>query len=203
MGILQRSNDALKRLIYAIGMRLMVTASDSSNLADPTYSHCFNRKVYVDTVSYLLKGLPRDLDDTEIEILDESMPLTLREATRRTDDMKPTTRNQTGHHTILHRGTQIIITELMVWVWVMCPHMLFLLRRISYYQYKISENIIRRGATLANAASLRLSRAISNIRTGSVRQVLLAAIALATQDIASGFLEGIKVGSSRIARRSS
>src|SRR5882757_2368883 len=162
-GILQCSNDALKRLIHASSMRLVVTASESSNLADPTYSRSFNRKVYVDIVSYLLKGLTRDLNDTEIETLSESMPVTLREATRRTDDMKPVVRKQTGCGTILHRGTQIIITELMVWVWVMCPHMLFLLRRILYYQYKISENIIRRGATLANAASLRLSRAISNI----------------------------------------
>jgi hypothetical protein len=89
MGILQRSNDALKRLIRALSMRLVVTASESSNLADPTYSQSFNRKVYVDIVSYLLKGLPRDLNDTEIETLGESMPLTLREATRRTDDMKP------------------------------------------------------------------------------------------------------------------
>jgi hypothetical protein len=202
MGILQRSNDALKRLIHALSMRLVVTASQSSNLADPTYSQSF-RKVYVNIVSYLLKGLPRDLNDTEIETLGESMPLTLREVTRRTDDMKPVVRKQTGCGTILHRGTQIIITELMVWVWVMCPHMLFLLRRILYYQYKISVNIIRRSATLANAASLRLSRAICNVGSGSVGQVLVAAIALASQDIASGFLEGIEVGSSRIARRSS
>lgn len=187
-------------------MRLIGAAVQDSNPADPSYSVSFERKAYVDGVSYLLKALPPDLDDAELATLHRSMPGKLVAQAVPSDQQCRATPRVVAGRSFLHRGTQAVVAQVIVLLCLVWPYALFLLQQMAHYErkYKVSENLVGQSMRLANIVgkhSVSLSGAIYNMGDGKVGQGLTGVVAWTVQDMAGGFSEGVEEGWSKVTRR--
>ncbi|KAH7010577.1 uncharacterized protein B0I36DRAFT_279255 [Microdochium trichocladiopsis] len=188
------------------GMRLLATAVEESMAASPSYSASFERRSYIDGVSYLMKALPADLDETEATILRRSLPPSLVDQIVPVEMTRPYTLQPAGGRSFLHRGTQMVVSTVIVWLCFVWPYILSLVRMMVHYErkYKFGENIVGQGIQLASTVGrkgMKLSGAVYNMSDGKVRQVLADALARTLHSIAGGAWEGVEQGWSTVWKK--
>ncbi|KAJ9138926.1 hypothetical protein NKR23_g8229 [Pleurostoma richardsiae] len=188
------------------GMRLMDTAIIEANPANAGYSPAFERKAYIDGVSFLLKGLPRDLDESEMIALGSSLPTTFGSMSATGGLPNSASSQAYGERNVLHRSIQTVVVKLFVLLHLIMPYVIFLLRQLAQLErkYKVSENVVGQTIELANAfgrCSVSLSGTIYNMSDGKVGQALANVFAWAIEGVAGGISDGVGEGLARVGAR--
>lgn len=195
------------------GMELLISAVDESkNAARSTaYNAAFERSAYLDGLSYLLRGLPRDLDATEVDALRKALPESMTECSSAGGG--PTSRpqffagpNDDSQPTLLQQVMKLVVAKAIVWFCIIWPYVLFLLKLGAHYErkYKVSEQLLARGIVFANALGKRsyaISQVIGNMGDGVVGQVVNDAVAWTVHGVATGISEGVEEGLSLTGER--
>jgi hypothetical protein len=189
-------------------MDLVVNAAQESKAqVGDNYNGPFERAAYIDGVAYMLKGLPRDLDETEVSVLRRSMPPALGDTTPLALEgpepsawtERPTSRNLV-HSTCLF----ILVYASACMRWLM-PYVLLFFSELMRYEreYKVSENIL--GTTVAGfTAGLGAMRKIGD---GVAGQVLAEAFDYTAEGVSGALKDFAKEvgqqnnGTSQTARR--
>jgi hypothetical protein len=194
-------------------MELLISAVDESKNAarSAAYDAAFERSAYLDGMSYLLRGLPRDLNASEVATLKKALPDAVTECLSTVS--RPASRarlsngaNDDGQPTLLQQVMKLVVARAIIWFCVIWPYVLFLLKLGAHYErkYKVSEQLLARGLILANALGKRssaISRAIGNMGDGVVAQVVNDAVAWTVHGVASGVSEGVEEGLSLTGER--
>ncbi|KAK3943879.1 hypothetical protein QBC46DRAFT_376517 [Diplogelasinospora grovesii] len=143
-----------------LGMDLLLNASQEHEYTqqhDNTSLVIFERQAYLDGVSYLLKGLPANLEEVEVTRLRNSLPPSLRHTDR--PEYKGSNgvdgyvggegREEKGRKNVVHRGVLFILVCLLAWVRWIAPYFFSFVSEMMRYEreYKVSNNIF--GTTMA------------------------------------------------------
>lgn len=196
------------------GTELLINAlEEAKSTVSPSYHAAFERSAYIDAIAYLLKGLPSDLDRTEVTVLRKSLPASIVRETFLAEGGNAAKQQQHRHfqqshkgsrgQSFVHRGMRMLVARAIVMFCIVWPYVLFLLGQVAHYErkYKVSENIVGQSIELANAfgrQSVSISGAIYNMGDGKVGQILTDAIAWFVRGVAGGFAEGVEEGWSRV-----
>lgn len=108
----------------------------------------FERTAYVDGVAYLLKGLPRDLDETEISLLQRSMPPCVGDRFLDEDEAASAASDATSKN-VVHSGLLFMLIYVLACIRWAAPYILLFFSQLMRYEreYKVSENVL--GTTMA------------------------------------------------------
>ncbi|KAK5660228.1 hypothetical protein OQA88_12762 [Cercophora sp. LCS_1] len=141
------------------GLDLVINSGRESNphpRSDYHYNSAFERSSYVTGVGYLLDGLPRDLDDTEVMMLQRSIPpsladsLEFQDARRRGDAgmQRPERQRNLVHMIVLH-----VLMTLQAWICWALPHVLFFLGETMRVEreYKVTQTLLAVATAWFNA----------------------------------------------------
>ncbi|KAG8669203.1 hypothetical protein FPOAC2_08522 [Fusarium poae] len=170
----------------------------------------FERKAFVDGLTYLLKALPRDLDEGELKRIQSALPdnvkqqdLSLIQAERDPDRATNRTNQQ---RSIIHRGVQMTVVNLIFFFSFLMPYLLLLVRYAARVErkYKISETIIGHGVDLANSIgkqSASLTEAVGQMNDGKVAQALLEVFVWTVDGVTQGISDGLGEGLSIVGSR--
>lgn len=195
------------------GLELLISAvEESKNTAairpgmSAPHDPAFERRAYLDGVAYLLRGLPRDLDETEVSVLSRALPSTVA-------GVQPNARGQLAFPqyasdgdmkpSMLHNTTRMVVTRTIVWFCILWPYILFLLKWLAAYErkHRISDQVVAQGRALATACgrwTVGMSEAIVSKGDGRVGQALADAVAWTVHDMVAGVSEGVQDGLSRV-----
>lgn len=170
----------------------------------------FERKAFIDGVTYLLKGLPHDLEPSEIDRIRSVMP----EGIAIPSDVV-TVQRQTGSpqpgpsqpRSLLHRGVQVAVVNVIIIFSFLLPYFMYLLRYIARTErkYKVSESLVGHGMDLVSAVGkqgIYITESIGQMNDGKVRQGLLEVLTWTVDSVTSGISEGVGEGLSIVGARS-
>lgn len=177
-----------------LGLNLMGTSLREANQDAAMRSPSFERKAYIDGVSYLLKALPQDLDESELAVIRRSLPKTMEE-----QNGQGRLTNGPENPNLLHRSIQRVVVKIFILLHLIMPYVIFFFRQAAQLErkYKVSENVVGQAMDLANAfgrGSVTLSGAIFNMGDGKVGQALASACSWALEGVAGGLSDGVGEG---------
>jgi hypothetical protein len=197
------------------GLELLISAVDESkNAAVLRSGHMaphdatFERRAYLDGVSYLLRGLPQDMDETEMSILMRALPSSA-------DKTHPDGRGrlaysgQASHEyskpSVLYKSMRAIVARAIVWFCILWPYILVLLRWAAAYEkkHRISDQVVAQGMALATACGkwiVRITEAICSRGDGQLGRALADTVAWTVHDMVAGVSEGVQDGLSQVGR---
>jgi hypothetical protein len=187
-------------------MELLISAVDESKNASrsSTYDAAFERSAYLDGLSYLLRGLPKDLGPTEVATLRKALPESMTEC--RSAGRGPASRSQffngssdDGQPTLIQQAMRLVVARAIVWFCIIWPYVLLLLRMGAHYErkYKVSEQLLGGGIVLLNTIgekSSAASRVIASMGDGAVGRAVTDAVAWTVHGVATGIFEGVEEG---------
>ncbi|KAJ9145149.1 hypothetical protein NKR19_g6179 [Coniochaeta hoffmannii] len=199
------------------GLELLISAIDESKNAaaamrsGQVFSHnpTFERRAYLDGVSYLLRGLPQDMDETEMSILRRALPSSIAEVgaePRGQLGFFGQPRDEYQKPSMLHKSLRLVVARAIVWFCILWPYILVLLRWAAAYErkHRISEQVVGQamamGTTCGNWA-MSVSEAICSRGDGKVGRALADIVAWAVHDMVAGVSEGVQDGLSRSGQK--
>ncbi|KAH8735868.1 hypothetical protein BGZ61DRAFT_87279 [Ilyonectria robusta] len=170
----------------------------------------FERKAFIDGVTYLLKALPQDLDACELRRIQSALPEDVTHlnlvavrpgAGSRALPAPPQPRS------ILHRGVQMTVVNLIFLLSFLMPYLMYLLKYAARMErkYKVSETVVGHGLEIANSIgkqSASLTESMCQMNDGKVGQVLLEAVIWTVDGVAQGISDGLGEGLSIVGARS-
>ncbi|KAJ0289794.1 hypothetical protein COL940_001438 [Colletotrichum noveboracense] len=164
----------------------------------------FERKAFIDGVEYILKALPGDLNDMEIDRLRASLPNNLRSPAG--DRSNSPSRSPSGPRSILHRGVQTAVVNIFILIHLALPYIVLLIRLAARTEreYKLSERVVGSGMSFANTVGsfgMRTTGALYNVGDGRVGQALTEAIAWTVEGVTGGLSEGVGEGLSIVGAK--
>ncbi|KAF0330179.1 hypothetical protein RB213_013511 [Colletotrichum asianum] len=164
----------------------------------------FERKAFIDGVEYILKALPGDLNDMEIDRLRASLPNNLRSPAG--DRSHSPSRSPSGPRSILHRGVQTAVVNIFILIHLALPYIVLLIRLAARTEreYKLSERVVGSGMSFANTVGsfgMRTTGALYNVGDGRVGQALTEAIAWTVEGVTGGLSEGVGEGLSIVGAK--
>ncbi|KAH8912533.1 hypothetical protein BR93DRAFT_82399 [Coniochaeta sp. PMI_546] len=194
------------------GLKLLISAVDESKNAAvlrsgqvSSHDATFERRAYLDGVSYLLRGLPQDLDETEVSILRRALPPSV--AGTQTDARGQLVypghpRHAYGKPSVLHKSLRAVVARAIMWCCILWPYVLFLLKSAAAFEkkHKVSEQVVAQGMALATSFgkwAVSISEAICSRGDGKVGRALADTVAWAVHDMVAGVSEGVQDGLSR------
>ena len=198
------------------GLELLISAVDESKNAaiarsglpsshDPT----FERRAYLDGLSYLLRGLPQDLDDAEATRLRRALPSSV--AGTRMDASgqvvySSQTRQGLEKPSVLHKTTRLVVARIIVWFCILWPYILLLLRWMAAFErkHRISDRVVAQCTGMATALgrwTVGISDLIRARGDGRVGQALTETVAWTVHDMVAGLSDGMQDGLSQVGRR--
>ncbi|KAI7546323.1 hypothetical protein KC331_g5690 [Hortaea werneckii] len=162
----------------------------------------FSRKLYIDSVQYLLKGLPSDLSVEEDLGLRAAIPAQLRESSDNTaetsvvvqtaaeDDALYLDRSSTRHST-LHQAVASITVHIFLAVAFILPYIQLLLQQAYRYdrEHKISDRVLAQGALTADIIAKQLL-----LLTNSVYEMHDGKVGMAVRDVGLWWVHGVSGG---------
>lgn len=157
-------------------------------------SPSFERKAYIDGVSYLLKALPQDLDESELAVIRRSLPKPIDEA-----NGQARLANGPENPNLLHRSIQRVVVKIFILLHLVMPYIIFFFQQAAQLErkYKVSKQVVGQAMDLANAfgrGSVTLSGAIYNMGDGKVGHALAGACSWALEGVAGGLSDGVGEG---------
>lgn len=189
------------------GTNLVNISTDGGKPAIAEEDVAFERKAFVDGVTYLLKALPRDLDEGELKRIQCALPDQLTQPdlalTRTGHESNQVTPSQP--RSIIHRGVQMTVVNLIFVLSFLAPYLLLLVRYAARLErkYKISEKLVGHGVDIVNSIgkqSASLTEAIGQMNDGKVAQALLEVFVWTVDGVTQGISDGI--GESIVGSRS-
>lgn len=196
----------LELLICAVEEAKGGAAMRSGQLS--SHSARFERRAYIDGVSYLLRGLPQNLDEAEVFELRSALPPSVAEAqisSRGQLVYAGQSRHGYKKPSVLHKSLRAIVARTMMLCFILWPYILTLLRWAAAYEkkHRISEQVIAQGITLVTTCgnwTLAAVDAICSRGDGRIGQVLADTVAWTVHDTVTGISEGVQEGLSRVER---
>ncbi|KAF7553076.1 hypothetical protein G7046_g7200 [Stylonectria norvegica] len=192
------------------GTSLVSISVDGGKPAVAEEDVAFERKAYIDGVTYLLKGLPQDLDLVESRRIQEALPVEAQNsdlvAGRPGGGSTPNANGQP--RSILHRGVQRTVVNLVFLFSFLMPYLLFLVKHAARMErkYRISESLVNHGLDLVNAIgkqSIALTETVGQMNDGKVGQTLLEALTWTVNGVTQGISDGLGEGISIVGGRKS
>ncbi|KAI4817255.1 hypothetical protein E4T44_10565 [Aureobasidium sp. EXF-8845] len=166
----------------------------------------FSRQLYIDAVSYLLRGLPRNLSVEETLRLQAAMPsemMPLWQSADRTivqgqsHDDRVT--QQEEDPTILHRTVAMVVLQIFLLLSFLWPYVETTCRGAYQYEreHHISEKLLNQSWTTANAVSkntMTAAKTVCSWNDGQVGTALEDAVFWWVHSITGGLRDGVKDG---------
>lgn len=176
-------------LLIHSGLNLLQTSLAESQNSDPQ-SQAFSRQLYLNAVSYLLQGLPLDLNTQEMVHLRIALPnkiqeLQLPERNRRRDVQGPPS--------LLHRSLVSSIVFLSLLFRLLLPYIKHFFAIAYHYErrYRVSEKLL--SVSLNTADSLG-KRSIEFANTAMGNELVTGTVAYCVDGICGGLTEGLGEG---------
>lgn len=154
----------------------------------------------MDGVTYLLKGLPRDLDACEMKQIQSALPPDLRsQETLQDHPESDRIMSITSQRSFLHRGVQMAVVNFIFFVHLLIPYFMFLLKQVAQVErrYKVSETLVSHGKEVMNVLgkqSISLTEAISHMNDGKVGQSILDVVSWTIAGVTQGIYDGVGEG---------
>ncbi|KAK2468314.1 hypothetical protein H9L39_19960 [Fusarium oxysporum f. sp. albedinis] len=187
---------------FTLGTSLVNISVDGGRPAVAEEDVTFERKAFIDGVTYLLKALPRDLDVYELRRIQSALPEDVAHldqvAVQQGGDSL--TQSASGRpRSILHRSVQITVVSLIFVLSFMLPYLMYLIRYIARMErkYKVFETVVGHGLSFVNSIgkqSLSLTETMCQMNDGKVGQALLEAFIWTVDGVARGISEGLGEG---------
>lgn len=108
---------------------------------------------------------------------------------------------------LLHRGVQITVVNMIILFSFLLPYFMYLLRYLARTErkYKVSENLVGHGMDLVNAVGkqgIYITEAIGQMNDGKVRQGFLEVLTWTVDSVTAGISDGVGEGLSIVGARS-
>lgn len=173
------------------------------------------RRAFVDGLTYLLRGLPSDLDVFETEQIRSALPTQLGAAAAIDRNQQRTefdghTASQYGlglsqHHrrhddrSLVHRAVRLLVVNLFIVAHLILPYMILLFKAAASAErrYRVSETLVGHGINLAGSAGRRCSQlagAVMGMNEGRVGRGLSKAVAWTVEEVTRGISDGVGEG---------
>lgn len=170
----------------------------------------FSRKSYIDSVAYMLKGLPDNMDDYETSVIRRALPTScaLEDANGRIEAGPGRLGWQSSPEakTLLHSATQGFVAVVVLFGYCLLSFLAVVIRAGAYYerQYNVSQYLISGGVNLATVIgkhSGSLGEKISAMGEGKLGKVISDLVAWALASVTAGVHDGIGQGLLLIEQR--
>lgn len=164
-------------------------------------SESFERKAYVDGVTYLLRGLPEDLDEYETDLIHDALPpqLASKEVSLSRSGVATPLASYGMQKSVVHRLVQMLVFNLFLLGHFLLPYIITILKSAAKVErkYKISETIVGHGINCFNAAGRqcgRMAEVVLATRDGKPEQGVPGAFSWAVDEITRGISDGVGDG---------
>lgn len=171
----------------------------------------FERRAFIDGVTYLLKALPQDLDAYEVRRIESVLPKDVAEYLTTTPSGAGSSARRFSRpsqpRSILHRGVRMTVVT-MIFIWsILMPYLMYLLRSAARVErkYKLSETFVSHGMEFVNSIgkqSVSLTESMCQMNDGKVGQALTEALIWTVDGVAQGISDGVGEGLSIVSARS-
>jgi hypothetical protein len=187
-------------MTHSLGSSLLQSSSCLSSNPD------FSRQLYIDAISYLLRGLPRNLSVEETLRLQAAMPSDMMPPQQPVDRVVVQGRShdnqvtqQEEDPTILHRLVAMAVLQVFLLLSFLWPYIQTTCRGAYQYEreHHISEKILNQSWMTANALSrntMTVARTVCSWNDGQVGVALEDSIFWCVQGITGGLRDGVKDG---------
>jgi len=187
-------------MILSLGSSLLQSSSCLSSNPD------FSRQLYIDAVSYLLRGLPRNLSIEETVRLQAAIPSEMMPSQQpfervvvqdQSHDRRVT--QQEEDPTILHRMVAMVVLQTFLLLSFLWPYVQTGCRGAYEYEreHHISEKILNQSWTTANALSkntMTVAKTVCSWNDGQVGAALEDVVFWWVHGITGGLRDGVKDG---------
>lgn len=181
-----------------LGTNLIGIAADTS--ADEG-TEDFERKAYLDGLTYLLRSLPSDLDAYERNQIRTALPvrLTLKDRSAAKSGASTPYSTTGTQKSIVHRLVQAVVLNLFLLLHFTLPYVVTVLKSAASVErkYKVSEAIVCHGMSCFNAAGRHCAKAAEVVWTASESQVgqgVSSSFAWAVEEVTRGISDGVGEG---------
>jgi hypothetical protein len=162
----------------------------------------FERKAYVDGLTYLLRALPPDLDDYESEQIRFALPADLALSDRRLDQSRSLGWREDdteGPRSFIHWLVQMTVVHVFLIVHFILPYVVLLLKfgiRVER-RYRVSETLVEQVIGVLHVMGRHCSYAAEAVFRGSdgrAGQRLSNAVAWIAEEVTRGISDGVGEG---------
>ncbi|KAF2718270.1 hypothetical protein K431DRAFT_212839, partial [Polychaeton citri CBS 116435] len=192
------------------GYSLLSLAAQEANSL--TSSAAFGRRLYIDALSYLLRGLPIELTREETSTLRAALPESLTPMVASRDNQlvlhnggsnesseKPVAPQQPTEPSYLHRFTAQVIVYTFLALNFLIPYVQLLVRFLYAYDRKhhISDRLVQQGLIAADSVgkqTFTLARTVGAMNDGVVAERMREAGVWWVRGVAGGVYEGFGEG---------
>lgn len=166
----------------------------------------FSRQLYIDGVSYLLRGLPQDLSSEETIRLQAAMPsemIPLQQPADRIMIRNQTYENQVTQQeedaTLLHRVVAMVVLQIFLLMSFLWPYIQTICRGAYQYEreHHISEKLLNQSWTTANVLSkntMAMVKTVCRWNDGQVGVALEDMIFWWVHGVTGGLRDGVRDG---------
>ncbi|EGU84299.1 hypothetical protein FOPG_12550 [Fusarium oxysporum f. sp. conglutinans race 2 54008] len=190
------------------GTNLVNISIDGGKAAVAEEDIAFERKAFVDGVTYLLKALPQELDEGELRRIQCALPEQVNQSDMALARAEPDSNriHPSQSRSIIHRGVQMTVVNLIFFLSFLMPYLLLLVRCAARLErkYKISEKVVGHGVDLVNTIgkqSALLTEAIGQMNDGKVAQALLEVFVWTVDGVTQGISDGLGEGLSMVGSK--
>lgn len=164
-------------------------------------SESFERKAYIDAVTYLLRGLPEDLDEYEADMILSALPTQL--ASNEVVLSRPSVASPLAGYglqkSLLHRLVQMVVLNLFLLTHFLLPYIITILKSAAKVErkYKVSETIVGHGMNCFNAAGRhcgRVAEVVLAASDGRPEQSVSGTFSWAVEEVTRGISDGVGEG---------
>ncbi|VUC27220.1 unnamed protein product [Clonostachys rosea] len=162
----------------------------------------FERKAFVDGVTYLIRALPPNLDKRELEQVKAALPASL---------SLPSTEPAAGPRGIsppttpglprsaLHRSVQVVVVQLILFLHFLLPYLIQFFRAALTFErkFKVSEAVLDQGINLAGAFRRQCTNLVDaavKVNDGKVGQGLSSVVTWVAKEVTRGITDGVGEG---------
>ena len=178
------------------GSHLLIAALAESDMRDPQ-NQAFSRQLYVNSMTYLLQGLPSDLSDQEIHYLQSSFPEQLN-TTRCIGDASCDHRAPS----MLHRSIASLILSLCLLIKLILPYIKQVLA--VAYSYERTHHVTERALVSSMATIDSVSNKSSSLAGSAIEnKAVTGAFMYCVEGICGGLNEGLGEGLKAMEARKS
>ncbi|CAI6089919.1 unnamed protein product [Clonostachys chloroleuca] len=174
----------------------------ASEAASEGVNDTFERKAFVDGVTYLIRALPPNLDERELEQVKAALPVSLSlpitESATHPRAMSPPATSGLPR-SVLHRSVQLVVVQLILFLHFLLPYLILLFRTVVTFErkFKVSEAVFEQGINLAGAFRRQATRFVDaavKVNDGKVGQGLSSVVAWIVKEVTRGIADGVGEG---------
>ncbi|ROW09350.1 hypothetical protein VMCG_02541 [Cytospora schulzeri] len=191
--------------------QLLVSNALSEGISSTAQGHPASdrtdRKAYVQGVSWLIHGLPEDLDQHERTELIRAMPAALLGEAYKTSPSGSRlsypssspyhSRSSSDHRSLMHRTVQAVVAQLLIPFQLMWAYLIILLGQAVQLErrYRVTEQVVRHSGELGYTVGrrgVRLSEAIYSNGGARIGQLVTGAVTYTAEGLVRGISDGIR-----------